>query len=46
MKELYKTTAVIWTDFDPFGPECDLHMFDDGLERLAKVIKQRRRVTR
>ena len=35
MKALYKTTAIIWTDYDPFGPDCDLHMYDDGIVSLA-----------
>jgi hypothetical protein len=41
MKALYKTTAIIWTDYDPFGPDCDLHMHDNGLELLAhEVLEQ------
>lgn len=36
-KLLYKTTIVIWTAFDPESGDCDIRMYDDGIERLARA---------
>jgi hypothetical protein len=36
-KPLYKTTIVIWSEFDPESGDCDIRMYDDGIERLARA---------
>ena len=33
---LYKTTIVIWSEYDPFGGDADILMADDGLELLVR----------
>lgn len=39
-KPLYKTTIVIWTDYNPEGGDCDIRMYDDGIERLARAARE------
>jgi hypothetical protein len=40
VRPLYKTTIVVWTDYDPTSPDADIEMFDDSLEKLMKEARE------